>query len=82
MAFATIDNSPRLQAVLRALQKYPKGMTGLDLCYEARVMNPGEVCSELRKQGYTIECNETARTPQGRRIFWYKLVGEPNGKKD
>lgn len=82
MAFANIDKSPRLQAALQALRKYPKGLTGLDLSIEARILNPGEVCSELRKQGYVIDCTETTRSPRGRRIFWYKLVQEPNAQKD
>ena len=81
MAYAQVSNSPRLQAVLTALRKHPQGLTGLDLAMEARVLNPAEPCSELRKQGFVIEAREEAKSAAGRRVFRYTLVGEPSAEK-
>lgn len=75
--FARVENSPRLKAVLKALQEHPHGLTGLDLCMHARIMNPGEVCSELRRQGYDIICREEPKSTAGRRVFRYRLIAEP-----
>jgi len=78
MAYAAIENSPRLKATLAALKAAPSGLTGRDLCIQANIMNPGECTSELRKQGYEIACTEEARSAAGRRVFRYCLTGEPS----
>lgn len=79
MAYAKVEKSPRLRAALHTLRRYTlTGITGLDLCRDAGVMNPGEVCSELRRNGYEIECIEQGKSPSGRRVFKYRLTGEPN----
>ena len=76
--FAKVANSSRLQSVLRVLREHPNGVTGLDICVKAAVMNPGECASELRAQGYEISCVEQEKSASGRRVFRYTLTGEPN----
>lgn len=78
MAFARVEGSPRLRSALRALQAYDKrGITGLELCLQAGILNPGEVCSELRRNGYEITATEEAKSANGRRVFRYRIVSEP-----
>jgi type II secretory pathway component PulJ len=56
MNAAKVDNSARLQRVLACLERHPEGVSSMKLITEALVVAPGTVVSELRHQGYLINC--------------------------
>jgi hypothetical protein len=58
MHHAKIANSPRLQRVLRLLMDVgAKGATTLEIIHQANVCAVNSAVSELRRNGYGVECN-------------------------
>jgi hypothetical protein len=56
MNVARLSKSLRLQLVLDYLQNRPNGATSMEIIQACRVVAPATVVSELRHQGYDIEC--------------------------
>jgi hypothetical protein len=55
MRYAKLENSPRLQRVLRVLKKH-KRLTTLDIIKKAQVCAVNSAIAELRENGFTIDC--------------------------
>ncbi len=68
MNAAKLSRSPRLQRVLEYLQNRPNGATSMEIIVACKVVAPATVVSELRHQGYAIECQR-----QGD-IWHYRMV--------
>lgn len=76
MHAARLEKSPRLQRALAALKE--AGMLGLsswEWVQKARLPNPGTTASELRKNGYVIDCELLTTYGDGTRIYLYRLMG-------
>jgi hypothetical protein len=56
MHAAKLSKSLRLQFVLEYLKSRPNGATSMEIIYACRVVAPATVVSELRHQGYDIDC--------------------------
>lgn len=57
MNAAKLERSERLQRVLTLLKNYPTmGVTSMEIIVGAQVVAPATVVSELRHQGYNINC--------------------------
>lgn len=56
MNAANLKTSYRLQKVLGELKAHPQGISSMTLIRKAQVVAPGTVISELRSQGYAIDC--------------------------
>lgn len=69
MHFADVSKSERLQRVLRSLKLRP--MTTMELVREANVCAVNSIISELRANGYRIDCECLARG-----VFRYTLIPE------
>lgn len=72
---ARLENSARLQRVLEVL-KDGKWHTSLEIAMKARTVAPGSCISELRTNGFDIECRYRETTEDGRRVFEYRLKRE------
>ena len=72
---ARLENSARLQRVLEVL-KDGKWHTSLEIAMKARTVAPGSCISELRTNGFDIECRYRETTEEGRRVFEYRLKRE------
>jgi hypothetical protein len=74
MHAARVATSARLRRVLAALR--PGLWVGsLELALTARTVAPGTCVSELRANGYRIECRQGSG-PEGR-VWEYRLTGGP-----
>lgn len=69
MNAAKVEKSYRLGRVLEALRNHPDGISSMTLIRVAQVVAPGTAVSELRHQGYNIDCKRTGS------VWIYKLVG-------
>lgn len=78
MHSANVAKSARLKRTLDVLRAFPEGPTTLDIQVLTNSMAPATDISELRANGYTIDCEYAGKTSTGRRIFRYHL----NGKKE
>jgi len=76
MHAARVATSARLRRVLAALAPGEE-VTSLELAAFARTIAPGTCVSELRSQGYAIDCRQEVR--EGRRVWLYRLTGRPAG---
>lgn len=56
MNAAKLSRSLRLQCVLDFLQHRPNGATSMEIINACKVVAPATVVSELRHQGYAIDC--------------------------
>lgn len=73
---ARVEASPRLQRALAALRRFGShGCTTAQLFHETGSMAVHSDVSELRANGYTVECKHE-RTENGRRVYRYTLRGE------
>lgn len=71
---AKIESSKRLQSVLALLKgRGSRGATTWEIMQECRCLAPGTTISELRKNGYTIECSRDGSTQDGRKVYRYTL---------
>ena len=69
MNIAKVESSKRLQRVLDCLKRYLiSGVSSMTLIEECYVVAPATVVSELRHQGYQIECERKGK------VWIYKLV--------
>lgn len=81
MHAANVEKSPRLQAVLTMLRRRGSaGATGRELALAAEVLNPSGAVSELRANGFVIDCVEEPSTRKGRRVF--RFVLRPDGQRE
>jgi hypothetical protein len=74
MHHARVEKSARLQRVLAVLQGGEKHTTS-EIGRKARVLNVATYCSELRQNGFDIECCYAGRNKDGARIYEYQLRG-------
>ena len=65
---AKLDNSPRLQRVMRVLEQCDE-VSSWNLQQLARVCAPGTCAAELRAQGVPIQIRQEGR-------IWYYSLGE------
>jgi hypothetical protein len=68
MNAAKLEKSYRLQRVLDQLRCHPNGISSMTLIRNAQVVAPGTVVSELRHQGYDIDCKREGQ------VWTYKLA--------
>jgi len=75
---ANAEKSKRLRAALAALRVFRAygGPTTLDLQMHTGSMAPATDISELRQNGYVIDCEYAGKTATGRKIFRYHLRGK------
>ena len=71
---ATLENSPRLQRVLRVLEAASRELTTRDILIEAEVCAVNSCIAELRENGFDIACRQ--QVVDGRRLWLYRLVGQ------
>ncbi len=73
--FAKLDASPRLQRMLAFLrERGPSGATGREIAVECETLNPATQASELRRNGFNIECSYERTTEGGRSVHRYRLI--------
>ncbi len=72
MHAARLDDSPRLQEVLAALQDGEEKST-LDLIHETGRCAINSIVSELRANGLRIDCRQT-KARSGGRVWLYRLI--------
>lgn len=77
MHAARVERSARLRRVLEALRP-GLWISSLDLAREARTVAPGTCVSELRANGYRIDCRQGSG-PEGR-VWEYRLTGAPENR--
>ncbi len=65
---AKLEKSYRLQKVLDLLRSHPEGISSMTLIRKAQVVAPGTVVSEIRHQGYKIDCERKGL------VWFYKLI--------
>lgn len=75
---ANVEKSDRLKRTLEILNAFPEGATTWDIQSLSNSMAPATDVSELRQNGYRIDCEYRGKTSTGRRVYAYKL----NGKKE
>ncbi len=73
---ANAEKSIRLQRTLDAFKAYPDGPTTWDIQGHSWSMSVATDISELRQNGYLIDCEYECRTFSGRKIFRYHLRGK------
>lgn len=73
---ANADKSYRLKQTLDVLRAFPDGPTTWDIQGWCGSMAPATDISELRKNGYVIDCKYQGLTSTGRKIFRYHLRGK------
>ena len=73
---ADSEKSARLQRTLAVLEGFPSGATTWDIQSLTSSMAPSTDISELRQNGYGIDCQYAGKTTTGRRIFRYILKGK------
>lgn len=76
---AKLDKSERLQRVLKALRASGGGLSTRDIMVEADVCAVNSCIAELRENGFEIECRQQVQ--DGRRLFFYRLLKEPEGQR-
>lgn len=68
-------NSPRLKPILDALMKAgPRGMTSLELAMVGKTLAIATSISELRANGFDIDCSYDGVNENGRKLFRYVLA--------
>ena len=73
---ANADKSYRLKQTLDVLRAFPDGPTTWDIQGWCGSMAPATDISELRQNGYVIDCEYAGKTATGRKIFRYHLRGK------
>lgn len=75
MHFAKVSESPRLQRILSFLRsRGTTGATGREIVVNCEVLNPATYVSELRKNGYTIDCAFERETSSSAKVYRYRLI--------
>ena len=70
MHAARLSESPRLQRVLDALRRHPKGLTTRGLILEADVCAVNSIAAELRANGIAVSCEPM---PGAKGVYVYRL---------
>lgn len=73
--YARLKSSLRLQCVLQVLRKSKGEISNYDLMMETGVVAVAAAVSELRCNGFEINCIQ--RHELGKRRFYYSLIKEP-----
>ena len=73
MHAARLDSSPRLRRVLEALLERGE-LTTRDLVVEAEVCAVNSCISELRANGFDIDCRQSVAHAGGPRVWLYSLA--------
>ena len=77
MHFAKLESSPRLQQLLALLQdRGSTGVTGWEIADRIGVLNPATEISQVRHNGYRIDCTLERVTESRRRVYRYRLGNE------
>lgn len=72
---ANVTKSHRLQLALKALRRAgARGLTTRELGNACHSEAPGTDASELRHNGFEIDCQYEGRTSQGRKVYRYRLL--------
>ena len=74
MHAANADKSRRLCRTLAILRAHPDGLTTMELISWTGSVAPHSDAAELRANGYNVECRYHGTTPEGRRVYRYRLV--------
>ena len=75
MHFAKVAESPRLQRMLAFLRSRGQdGATGREIVVNCEVLNPATYCSELRRNGFNVECSHERTNDNGARVYRYRLI--------
>ncbi|MEL6478105.1 MAG: hypothetical protein AAFR17_12335 [Pseudomonadota bacterium] len=77
MNAAKLSTSPRLIRVLAVLEDGQEH-SSLEVAARSGTIAPGTCVSELRANGYSIDC--TQRHVEGKRVWYYRLIGRPSGR--
>lgn len=70
MHHADSEKSARLKRVLRVLRGRRSPISSWQLTADARTVAVGTCVSELRANGYAIECERADG------VYWYRLLGK------
>ncbi len=73
---ARIERSPRLKRVLEVLSDR-EWHSSLEIAIRAGTVAPGSCISELRSNGYVIDCRFREVDLNGRRVYEYRLRETP-----
>lgn len=73
MRHAKLSTSRRLQAVLRALEVHPRGLTTYELTLHTGGCAIHSDIAELRANGVQISCAYQGKSAAGRRVYRYTL---------
>jgi len=71
--FAKIDKSPRLQRLLALLKEGPRTTREIQELAEVRAVSAS--VTELRRNGYIIDCDYVGKSERGERVFRYTIKG-------
>ncbi len=75
MHFCNADHSLRLKRTLNALVEVGRsGITSAALAQRTGSVAVATDVSELRKNGYVIDCKYLYKTATGRKVFTYELL--------
>lgn len=78
MIHKATHTSPRLKPILDALLRAgPRGVTSLELAMIGKTVAVGTSVSELRANGFDIQCEYQGRTESGRKFYRYFLETDP-----
>ena len=70
--------SHRLQKPLKALQSHPNGLTPLELNQICQSTRASSDLSELRENGIQIIKTYEGMSPNGRKVYRYRLAHSPD----
>ncbi|MEL7098254.1 MAG: helix-turn-helix domain-containing protein [Pseudomonadota bacterium] len=76
MKHASLKTSPRLQRLLRTLQRAKKPLSTRELRERAQVEATTAAISELRANGARIDCQAKVNE-RGQRLYYYTLIRSP-----
>lgn len=69
-----IETNKTLQRLFAFLREHSvTGATGLEICEALKIMNAATWVSQLRKNGYGVECEYERTTESGAKVYRYRL---------
>ena len=71
--YARLDHSPRLQRLLAYLQDHKPHST-MDIITGAGICAVNSAVSEIRRNGYNVECIGKGKNQNGSNVFEYRLL--------
>ena len=75
MHAANAERSRRLGRTLAHLRACPEGLTTWQLIERTGSVAVHSDAAELRANGHDVQCEYQGTTPEGRRVYRYRLVG-------